>query len=136
MNYRLLLLPLVLVIALSSGKAAELPADAEIEKLLVGKWVQEEMMNGITIKATTTYEKDGKLSGEATINAGDRMIKIVVLGSWKMTMGKLTETIDRSEPPTIPAGKTSTDELLEINKKICRYRAEDGTERTKTRVAE
>src|SRR5262245_46299014 len=103
------------------ARAAEAPPDAEIEKLIVGKWYEEASENGLDIKATTTYKKDGTLSGEATMTNGDRTLKLSVTGTWKVADGKITETVEKVEPP-LPIPPKSTDTIVEINAKTFRYR--------------
>jgi hypothetical protein len=117
-------------------RAAEVPSETEIAKLIAGKWYQVEVINDISTKATTTFRKDGTFSGEAMMTKGERTLKLTVTGTWKVAGSKLIETIEKSEPPGIPSGKQSTDEVLEINEKTFRYRTEEGKERTATRVTE
>jgi hypothetical protein len=59
-----------------------------------------------------------------------------VTGKWKIKDGAVIETVDTCKPPLIPAGTQFTDQVLEINAKILRYRTEQGKERTKTRITE
>ena len=112
------------------------PAEAEIAKLIVGKWTQEEVINGATIKATTTYQKDGSLSGEAVIAKDGRTLNISVTGTWRISGSNLIEFVEKGTPPqAVPAGgKETTDEVLEINDNILRYKTDKGEERTKTRA--
>src|SRR5438105_5993217 len=76
--------------------AAELPPDVEIEKMLVGKWAQEEAEGGGSIKFTTTFEKSGRFSGEAVISKGDRTVRVLVTGTWKVSNRKLIEVVEMS----------------------------------------
>jgi len=116
--------------------AGEPPSQTEIEKLIVGKWSREEMIGDVAIKATTTYESGGKMSSEGTIVQGVITLNISVTGRWKVMGSKLIEIVEKANPPAIPIGHESVDEVLEINNKICRYKTSKGDERTKTRVGD
>src|SRR5262245_38901244 len=114
--------------------AGEQLPDAAIEKLLVGKWRHEDM-NGLS-NATTTFGADGTFVGEATAGTGDDAQKLHVTGKWKVSGGKLIETIETCKPPVMKVGMEFTDTVLEINDKTYRYRNEQGKEYVETRIAE
>src|SRR5262245_19624372 len=75
------------------------PTEGVIAKLIVGKWFQEEAVNGVTIKSTTTYHKDGVLSGEAVLTKGGRSLYISIKGTWRVEGSKLIEVVEKVTPP-------------------------------------
>jgi hypothetical protein len=119
----------VVVTYLGSARADDppKPSDAEIRKLLVGKWSQEETLpNGAKGKATTTYKGDGTFSGEGTIEFQGQTLRITASGTWKVEGGDLSETIDKSEPAVAPKGAVSKDAVLSISKTVLRRRTKEG----------
>lgn len=108
----------VFVACTASAPAGDPPrqSDAEIRKLAVGKWYQEESLpNGIKAKGTTTYKQDGTFSGSATAEFQGQTVRVRVSGTWTVENGMLTETIKESDPATMPKDK-STDKILSISK--------------------
>ena len=108
----------VVVACTASAPAGDPPrqSDAEIRKLAVGKWYQEEALpNGIKAKGTTTYKQDGTFEGSATAEFQGQTVRVRVSGTWTVENGMLTETIKESDPATMPKDK-STDKILSISK--------------------
>jgi hypothetical protein len=108
----------VSVVLTASAPAGDTPrqSDAEIRKLAVGKWYQEESLpNGIKAKGTTTYKQDGTFEGSATAEFQGQTVRVRVSGTWAVDNGMLTETIKESDPATMPKDK-STDKILSISK--------------------
>jgi hypothetical protein len=116
--------------------AAGPPPDAEIEKLIVGKWFQKSFEGDLMIKGTTTYLKDGTFLGEGCITKGGQTLIAIVTGRWRVNNATLTETLEISDPPGGGGGTQSTDAIIEINDKLFRYRTEKNIERVKSRQAD
>ena len=109
--------------------------DKEINEKIVGKWNEEFEENGIKVKVTLNYKKDGVLEAEGTVDANGMTINIKVTGKWKAENGALVETYEKSEPEgLIPAGKTTTDKVLSIDDKTHTIKTEEGKERKRTRI--
>jgi hypothetical protein len=116
------------------ASAADLPPDVEIEKLLVGRWSERESEEGGSLTTTTTFARGGGWSSEVVIAKGERKATIKLGGKWRVREKMLITTVENSNAASIPAGTSSEEKLLELDKKTCRYRDEDGKEHTRTRV--
>jgi hypothetical protein len=130
MSYRALAAVALSVIVASTGTArADGPpkhSDAEIKKLAVGKWSQEETHpNGIKAKGTTTYKQDGTFEGSAVAEFQGQTVRVRVSGTWKVENGMLTETIKKTDPASMPK-ETSTDKVLSISKTLLKRKTEKG----------
>jgi hypothetical protein len=126
----------VLFLFATTTARTEPPTEAELAKLIVGKWAEEEMINALMIKSTTTYQRGGVKTVEAVATKQGISLIISASGKWKVSGSKLTEIVEKANPPrAIHTGQETTDEILEINDKICRYKTTKGDVRTKTRVA-
>jgi hypothetical protein len=141
MDCRLLAAGVLFILGLMSapGRADE-PAkklsDAEITKLVVGKWYEERKGEGMELKGTTTYRKDGTFSGEATLKLRDESHKVSVTGTWKVADGSLIETVEACDPPILKKGHVSTDQVLAVTAKALKLKEKSGKEMIKTRIAE
>jgi hypothetical protein len=112
--------------------------DAEISKLLVGKWaVEEGAEKGPKIKGANHYKKDGTIEAEATIEAGGETLKVTLSGTWKVMDGLIIATVTKtSAPELIKEGHVSKDQVISIDDKMLRYKTERGKESTRKRVKE
>jgi hypothetical protein len=110
--------------------------DEQISKLLVGKWLVDlEEGNGVKIKGSTTYKKDGAVDAEATIQLGDKTIKMNVSGTWKVKDGTIISTVTKtSNPDIIKEGLITKDKVVSIDDKSLKYTSEDGKEREEKRA--
>lgn len=130
---RLLMVTGVTVSALSLG-AAEPPSQADIERHIVGKWTCEESADGgLTIHTSLELQKDGTFSSIQTMTQNGQSRTLTLTGRWEVSGANVTVTVDTSVPPAVPAGSRMTDEVLEINEKMCRLKKADGKERTFTK---
>jgi len=96
------------------------------------------VVNGLTIKDTTTYQRGGVKTVEAVATKEGVGFSLIISasGKWKVSGSKLTEIIEKAEPPrAMHTGQETTDEILEINDTICRYKTTKGDVRTMKRVA-
>jgi hypothetical protein len=126
----------VLFLLATATARAEPPTEAQLAKLIVGKWAEEEMINGLMINSTTTYQRGGVKTVEAVATKHGISLIISGSGKWKISGSKLTEIVEKADPSrAMHTGQETTDEILEINDKICRYKTTKGDVRTKTRVA-
>jgi hypothetical protein len=127
-------IPAAVIISLAvayvgSARADDPPkqSDAEIRKLLIGRWSEEMTLpNGAKGKATTTYKDDGTFAGEATFELQGQTRRIALSGTWKVEGGTLIETIDKCEPPVAPKGTVSKDAVLSISKTTLRRKTKEG----------
>lgn len=112
--------------------------DEQISKLLVGKWLVDlDEGKGVKIKGSTTYKKDGTVDAEATIELGDKSIKMVLAGTWKVKDGVIISTVTKTNNPEIvKEGLTTKDKVVSIDDKSLKYTSEDGKERTDKRAKE
>jgi hypothetical protein len=126
---------LIAVLACSEcARGADLPPDVEIEKLLVGRWSERETEGEGSLTTTTAFARGGGWSSEIMIAKGERKTTIKLSGQWRVREKVLITTVENSKVASIPAGTSSEEKLLELDKKACRYRDEDGKEHTRTRV--
>ena len=111
------------------------PPDAEIEKLIVGKWFQESFEGDLRIKGTITYQTNGTFLSEGSITTGGQELIVIATGKWSVNNATVTETLEASDLPGADSGTQSTDAIIEITDKLFRYRTEKNVERTKSRQA-
>ena len=138
-----LLVGIAVVLSLSVVRAAwadepaKKPSDADLAKRIVGKWSEEEQLQGGgTSKAMTTYRKDGTFTGEGTITRQGKSLTVKVSGTWKVTDGTLIETVEKCEPALIPKGKIFKDRILSVTDKVLKVKTEKGKEIVKMRVSD
>src|SRR5262249_34662154 len=105
-------------------------SDAQIEKLVVGKWRHEESEND----AVTEYRDDGTFTDEGMIERIEGPVKIRVSGRWLVRDGAVVEVVQKCDPAGIQPGTTRYDTALELDANKFRYRTEQGVVRVKTRV--
>jgi hypothetical protein len=111
--------------------------DAEISKLLVGKWsIEEGGDKGPKIKGTENYKKDGIVEAEATVDDGKNApLKISLSGTWKVMDGVIVTKVTKSNvPDLIPEGHVSKDTVISIDDKEIKYKSEGGQEKTHKRL--
>jgi len=124
--------PIVFALGLASAVASGFQplSDAQIEKLLVGRWKHEQSDDN----AVTEYRDDGTFVGTGSVDRIEGTVKIRVSGRWKVSDGEVIEVVEKCEPAGIPPGTTLYDRVLELNTNTFRYRTERGIETTKTRL--
>ena len=107
---RFVTLALVSTVALSGASHAfgheKKPSEAEITKLLPGKWVST--LNTPTVSGNLEFAivKDGTYTLKGKIKKGDKEIPIDECGTWKVTENRLVLT-----PENPPDGSPKTKEL-------------------------
>ena len=84
-------------------------SDAEIAKLVVGKWSQDRKFKETEIKATQMFFKDGTFKSQGTLKTGEDVQKLAFTGTWKVSDGFLIQVIETSDPPTLKKGHVSKD---------------------------
>jgi hypothetical protein len=130
------LLALTTTVTASNPPQAK-PSDAEIKKLIVGKWAQEiEGGNGVKVKGTTTYKRDGTFVGEATIAVAGQSIHIALEGTWKVQDGVIAETVEKSNSPAVSKGQVSKDQVLSISQRSMERKDDQGKRTVQTRVGD
>ncbi len=141
MRYRLRTLLIVLalgpMVLAWTAHAAEPPSDADIRRLIVGKWHHEDMpVNGFWTY-DWTYREDGTFELVHTFTRfGEERIKTVHSGTWKVADGKVVESYKEPLDPSFPSSKMQQFTVLEINERFMVWRFGPGfmTSR-RTRVA-
>jgi hypothetical protein len=107
---RIVTLALVSTVALSGASHAfgqeEKPGEAEITRLLPGKWVSEVNTPKVSGKLESAFVKDGTYTLKGKLKKGDKEIPIDEAGTWKVTENLLVLT-----PENAPAGSPTTKEL-------------------------
>jgi hypothetical protein len=110
--------------------------DADISKLLAGKWSGEESRGkDQRMESTTTYRKDGTFEDEVLMQMEKKTITIIVSGKWEVVDRFVRETIEKSsEPKMIPQGTISENEVLGISAEGLAYGREPGKPAVRNRV--
>ena len=107
---RFVALALVSTVALSGASHAfgqeKKPSEAEITKLLPGKWVGKVNTPKVTGNLESAFVKDGTYTLKGKLKMGDKEIPIDEAGTWKVTENRLVLT-----PKNPPAGSPKTKEL-------------------------
>ena len=107
---RFVALALVSTVALSGASHAfgqeTKPSEAEITKLLPGKWVSEVNTPKVTGKVESVFLKDGTYTLKGKLKMGDKEIPIDEAGTWKVTENRLVLT-----PKNPPEGSPKTKDL-------------------------
>jgi hypothetical protein len=106
---RFVMLALVSTLALSGASHAfgqeKKPTEAEITKLLPGKWVSNLNTPKVSGKLEFAIVKDGTYTLKGKIKKGDKEIPINEVGTWKVTENRFVLT-----PKNPPAGSPKTKE--------------------------
>ena len=107
---RFVTLALVSTVALSGASHAfgqeKKPSEAEITKLLPGKWVSKLNTPKVSGKLESAFVKDGTYTLKGKLKMGDKEIPIDEAGTWKVTENRLVLT-----PKNPPDGSPKTKEL-------------------------
>jgi hypothetical protein len=125
------------VVAISGASHAfgqeKKPSEAEITKLLPGKWVSNLNTPKVSGKLEFAFVKDGTYTLKGKIKKGDKEIPIDEDGTWKVTENRLVLT-----PKNPPAGSPKTKEQTvgEISYTTFRITDKQQTESMWTRVKE
>src|SRR5437870_12782441 len=94
----LMLLPVCCaILSAQDANKPKRPTDAEISKLVVGKWKQDRKIKETEIKATDDFFKDGTCKSQGTLKRGDEIIKVAMTGTWKISDGLLIQVIETCE---------------------------------------
>lgn len=107
---RFVTLALMSTVALSGASQAfgqeTKPSEAEISKLLPGKWVSEVNTPKVTGKVESAFVKDGTYTVQGKLKMGDKEIPIDEAGTWTVTENRVVLT-----PKNPPEGSPKTKEL-------------------------
>ena len=128
-----LLIACTIVIAQETTKR---PSDTEITKLVVGKWSQNQKLKTVEIKAKDDFSNDGTWKSQGTLTIGDKVVKLTMTGTWKISDGFLIQVIGTCDPPTLKKGHESKDEVLSISRKRMNCKTRFGTEIIRIRLPE
>ncbi len=114
------------------------PTDDEITKQLVGKWAFDEVgQQGLKVKGTAHYKKDGTFEGEATIGTNEKPVKVALSGTWKVAEGVITSTVTKSSLPVVIAkGFNYKFQVIAIDDDSLKYKNEADKEVVRMRLKE
>jgi len=104
-------------------------ADAEITKLMVGKWENTSKFGDITIRTVEHFKADGTVDREDTVNNQ----KITVKAKWEIKQGVLTTVVTESNGP-VGKGTSVRGTVVAIDDKTQRLEMEAGATIDKTRL--
>ena len=94
---RIVTLALVSTVALSGASHAfgqeKKPGEAEIAKLLPGKWVGKVNMPKVTGDLESAFDKDGTYTLKGKLKMGDKEVPINEAGTWKVAENDLGDFI-------------------------------------------
>ena len=82
------------------------PSEAEITKLLPGKWLSELNTPKVSGKVESAFTKDGTYTLKGKLKKGDKEIPIDEGGTWKVTENRLVLT-----PKNPPDGSPKTNDF-------------------------
>jgi len=113
----------------ATGQDAKKPSDADLTRLLVGKWTADEKMDTLRMKGSASYNKDGTFKGEVRldieIDGISESVEVKVAGTWKVAAGAIEITITESnEPQFSPVGTTSKEDIVALNATTLRTKTE------------
>ena len=109
------------------------PADADINRLLIGKWEGADQATGIT--GTITYGKDGKFTADGMVPVGNKKLEVNTEGTWSVSGGTITYKVTKSSRPRVaPVGTEIKEVVNAIDEKNIRFTREQEKERVRTRT--
>jgi hypothetical protein len=116
-----------LVTAPAGGQDKKI-SDADIVRLLPGKWentIDKKPVQGkisMTVKKDNTWSMDGKI--EFTLGDKTKVEEFSMTGTWKVADGKVEIAVKKSNPPNPKVKDANVETVLEINDKVLRLRTE------------
>jgi hypothetical protein len=109
-------------------------SDEEIAKLVIGKWSQNRKIEDTEIKAIDEFFKDGAYKSKGSLTTGEKVLKVAIIGKWKVSNGFLVTVIETHEEPDIlPKGHESKDKVIAISKNEMKLKTKYGNEFVRTR---
>jgi len=112
------------------------PTDAEIRQRLVGKWNEVTSGGGVKSQTVNEFTTEGRFKTEGTMTIDGAESPQAYTGTWTVSGGVLTYTIQTSQPDVFEPGETVQDEVLGIDDREFRYRNPDGELVTMTRLSQ
>jgi hypothetical protein len=124
------------VLALSLfGDQPPRPNDAELTRLLVGRWAAESSGGkGPAVKGAVWLRADGTFEAEGELGSGKHAAKAKASGRWAVAGGTLTATLEKCSPPLLLKGHAHKEEVLSVTDKEWRARTEGGKEAVRARL--
>jgi hypothetical protein len=104
-----------------------LPADAELERLIVGAWLLKIDLGVMKIESVETYSKDKRAMSKGILTTKDgKEIEVRVEGPWSIKNGVLTTTVDKTNVPKLAAvGEVAEYEIVELTDKVFKVKSEN-----------
>jgi hypothetical protein len=132
--FRTSLLTLLFIVAATPSLADEPPpqqlSDAQITKLLVGKWEEKTRIVGMSFYTLENFKADGIIEREDIVNGGDKSISKL---SWEVKDGTLITVVIQGP---VAEGTVIKGKVIAIDENSLQLEMEGGAEPKKTRVKE
>ncbi len=116
---------------------ADVPQNADLAKLIAGKW--QSAINGPDVKGggITEYKLDSTFKGSGFFTVQGKRTTFEVEGTWSVKGHILKWTVKKTTITEIfSVGETHTEEILEIDAKHLKYKGDDGEVVVETRIVD
>jgi len=121
----------VLLLSVGSLIAAE---EAEIKRLLPGKWIINQEIHGTKLTGESEVKADGTVSGSAAFMLQGKSVEYTYEAKWVVKGSKIEYTVTKStSQEMLKTGEVMVDEVIEISDMIFKYKDEHGQILSETR---
>lgn len=121
----------VLLLSIGGLYAAE---EAEIKRLLPGKWLINQEIHGTKLTGESEVKADGTVSGSAAFMVQGKSVEYTYKAKWVVKGSKVEYTVTEStSQEMLKTGEVMVDEVIEISDTVFKYKDEDGQVMTETR---
>jgi hypothetical protein len=125
----------LVLLVVCADDPAKRPPDAEVVRLLVGRWSGGSAgEHEPRIQGHVRYKSDGTFEAEGEVGPEKHAVKVTASGTWRVADGALVETVEKCHPPLVRKGHALREEVLAIDSKSMRVRSEKGKESSRERV--
>jgi len=108
--------------------------EAEIKRLLPGKWSINQEIHGTKLTGESDVKADGTVSGSATFMVQGKSIEYTYEAKWVVKGSKVEYTVTKStSQEMLKTGEVMVDEVIEISATVFKYKDEEGQVMTETR---
>ena len=135
MKARVRLAGLSVLGALLLGASQPAPPAERIRQLLPGVWRADSVQDGLTVKATSAYGRDGFVVYAGHITGPGVDFAYRVRSRWSVAGNLLsTEIVESDQPQVLAPGSRKQDRVLAIDDRRFRYRDAEGAEFEEIRI--